>query len=95
MVSKVFAIKDEKAEAFMAPFTMPAVGMALRAFSDLVNDGSSAVSKHPGDYKLYQVGIFDDFSGILGGVDFASGPVLLASGSEYTVKDKEAIRRVS
>lgn len=82
MKTRVFAIRDEKAEAFMAPFVMPAVGLALRAFSDLVNDAGSSVGKHPSDYQLYQIGEFDDSSGLLVA---SNTPVLLANGGEMRV----------
>lgn len=64
MVLKAFSIYDEKSVAFMQPFFMPQIGQALRAFSDVVKDQSKDISKHAGDYKLYQVGEFDDNSGL-------------------------------
>lgn len=87
MIVRAFAIRDDKAESFMAPFFMPAVGQALRAFHDLVNDGAGPVGLHPGDYKLFQVGEFDDASGLLAG---KSVPVLLASGDEYRALENDA-----
>ena len=65
MVVKVFSIFDDKALIFSSPFFMPHIGMATRAFADLVNDGQSNVAKHPSDFKLYQIGEFDDVTGAL------------------------------
>ncbi|QXP08360.1 MAG: nonstructural protein [Arizlama microvirus] len=65
MVIKVFSIFDDKAQIFSNPFFMPHTGMATRAFADLVNDGQSNVAKHPSDFKLYQIGEYDDVSGLL------------------------------
>lgn len=63
MKTRMFAIYDVKAQMYNAPFFMPSVGMAIRAFSDLVNDAQSMVAKHPEDYQLFEVGGFDDNSG--------------------------------
>lgn len=65
MTLSVFSVYDKKAEAFMQPFTYAAVGQAVRAFSDTVNDPKSAFYRHPADYDLYQLGTFDDGSGEL------------------------------
>lgn len=64
-MQKVFAIYDVKAELYGVPFFMPARGQAIRAFMDLVNDGQSQISRYPGDFKLVQIGTFDDLSGAL------------------------------
>jgi len=42
---------------------MPQKGQAIRGFSDLVQDKSSSVNKHPGDYKLYELAKYDDNTG--------------------------------
>lgn len=91
MIVKVFAIHDVKAEAYMSPFFMPAVGLALRAFKDLVGDEKSQISKHPSDYTLYLVGEFDDGSGVLSGV----GPTRLASGVEMVGVTPLSVKAVS
>lgn len=64
---KVFAVFDLKAGAYMMPFTMPATGQALRAFSDSVNDPKTGFYRHPGDYELFLIGEFDEISGQLSG----------------------------
>jgi len=56
----LFTIYDEKADVFMPPFFVPAVGLATRAFSDCINSDSHAFGKHPSDYTLFQIGEFDD-----------------------------------
>lgn len=69
MVIKAFAIFDSKAGAFMPPFFMNATGQAVRAFADLAGDREHPVGKHPGDYRLAQVGTYEDSSGRLEGMD--------------------------
>lgn len=80
MKLKVFSVYDEKACAFSSPFNMAHKGQAMRAFQDLIQDGKSMVSKHPGDFKLYELGEFDDNSGKY--VNQAQ-PVYICIGSEF------------
>lgn len=63
MITKAFAIYDSKGLMYGVPFFMPQTGMAIRAFTDLVNDGQSSVSRHPTDYVLYEIGSYDDSTG--------------------------------
>lgn len=60
MIQKVFGVRDTKAQAFLQPFFSNSVGAAVRAFGDAVNDGQSPLSKHPGDYMLYELADFND-----------------------------------
>lgn len=80
MVFKAFSIYDGKAKAFGVPFFMSQNGQAIRAFSDLVNDENTTVSKHPGDYNLYIVGSYDDE---IGEFTNQSPVTLLGNGLEY------------
>lgn len=75
----VFSIYDEKALIFATPFFMSTNGQAIRGFMDLAKDPNSFVSKHPSDYKLYQLGEYDDLTGVFTNVN---APIFLASGSE-------------
>lgn len=63
MKLKVFSILDTKADIFHAPFFFSAVGLAVRAFKDLANDKHSSVSRHPDDFRLFEIGTFDDTTG--------------------------------
>lgn len=63
MLQKVFAIRDAKTEAFMRPFFVPTNGVAIRSFSDEVNNRESELAKHPEDYALFELGVFDDSNG--------------------------------
>ena len=60
MLLQVFTVFDSKAESYLPPFYMPALGAALRSFSDTCNDPSHAFNKHPSDYCLFHLGTFDD-----------------------------------
>lgn len=60
MLHIAFTIYDEKAEVFLAPFFVPTIGLATRAFTDCINSDSHQFAKHPQDYTLFQLASFDD-----------------------------------
>lgn len=61
----VVSIRDAKTEAYMQPYFVRTKMEAIRAFSDIINDGKSQFAMHPDDYSLYCLGVFDDASGDL------------------------------
>lgn len=63
MKLNAYAIYDVKAGMYSAPFFHHNDGIAHRGFGDLVNDPRTNVNKHPGDYSLFKIGVFDDSSG--------------------------------
>lgn len=65
MKLNIYAIYDTATGAYMRPFFMQSDGQATRAISDLVQDENHEVGKHPEDYSLFRVGIFDDNTGTL------------------------------
>lgn len=82
-----FAVLDEKTEAFLPPFFVVAPGQAVRLFTDGCQDRESPLGKHPGDYKLYRVGSFDDNSGEVVG----ELPVFMCSGAEAVGQQLKAV----
>lgn len=81
MKVKVFSIYDSKMEAFNQPFFMNASGAAIRAFSDMVNgDKETNVYKHPEDYTLFELGVYDDLEGKIESYDT---PVSLGLGVTF------------
>lgn len=64
MKHKIFAVYDDKVEAFLQPFFLPTVGAAMRAMMDCVNDRGHAFHAHAEDYALYQLGEFDDSNAV-------------------------------
>lgn len=79
MIYKAFSVLDVRSEVYSKPFFMLAVGEAVRAFKDLANDAQTTVGRHPGDFKLVQVGTFDDVKGEL----LYTDPVSLGFANEY------------
>lgn len=60
MQLRAFTIFDKKIGAHHAPFFAPTDGAAVRALSDLASDVNTTVGRHPADYCLYCIGVFDD-----------------------------------
>jgi len=65
MKTNVYSLFDVKAAVYGTPFFMQNDSMALRSFSDLVNDRNTMVFNHPEDFTLFGIGEFDDQSCII------------------------------
>ncbi len=63
MILQMFSIFDSKALAYLPPFCMRARGEALRAFMTTLEDPTTQMHKHPGDYTLLHLGAWDDTTG--------------------------------
>ncbi len=62
MKLEIFSVYDSKAGAFIVPFFLPNVAMAVRSIRDAGIDREHMFGRHPEDYTLYHVGTFDDHS---------------------------------
>lgn len=60
----IFAVRDRASLHFMDPFAVTHKGIAERSFADAVNDPATPMNKHPEDYDLYELGTFDDGTGL-------------------------------
>ncbi|QKI28884.1 VP5 [Trichosanthes kirilowii gokushovirus] len=58
----VCAVRDAAMAAFNRPFFAPAVGAAIRSFTDEVNRKveGNPLAAHPEDYELFQLGSWND-----------------------------------
>lgn len=63
MELRVFALFDVKSDSYGTPFFTGTVGQALRSFQDLVKDTNTVPGRHPEDFKLCELGVFDDQTG--------------------------------
>ena len=63
----IVSVKDTAAGAFGRPVFVPAIAVAIRSFRDEVNrkDSTEDLAKHPDDFELYELGTFDDATGIV------------------------------
>lgn len=69
MITGVYAVRDEKTEAFSSPLFFVTGGVALRSFSDECLSVESMLHKHPADYSFYQLGQYDDNAGTFVNLD--------------------------
>ena len=63
MTKKIYAIYDEKAEAYNTPFPLATDGLAQRSFEVACMDPTTDLYKYPGDFKLYCIATWDDSKG--------------------------------
>lgn len=63
MLIKAYSIYDRKALRYHLPFFAQTDGEAIRSCTDLVQDNSTSVARHPNDYVLFHVGDFSDHNG--------------------------------
>lgn len=87
MQLRIFSIRDLKAEAFNTPFFQHTVGQALRAFEDLARDPQSVVSRHPEDFALFQLGVFEDSTGSF---ELLPAPASLGLASDFLARGQAA-----
>lgn len=74
--SKIFSIKDAKAEGWLLPIVAPTIGVAIRLFQKATNKEGSDFNLYPEDYDLWEVGTWDDDHGVpnKGRVDDRNAP---------------------
>lgn len=65
MMLNAYSVYDNKALQYYPPFFASTDGAAVRSLSDMANDSSTNIGKHPGDYVLYCVGTYNDQNGEL------------------------------
>lgn len=63
MKLNIYSIFDVASGAYLRPFFMQSDGQATRSFGDIAQDADHEIGKHPADYTLFKVGLFDDNSG--------------------------------
>lgn len=64
MELQVMAVYDTKARAFVRPFFVPHVDVAIRSISDVLHgEQDHEFKRNPDDYQLYHLGSFWDHTG--------------------------------
>lgn len=61
----MFSMHDAKAGIYSQPFYAPNRAVAQRHFQAAMDDPQSMVSKFPADFRLYEVGVFNDVTGVV------------------------------
>jgi len=79
MIRSIVAVRDLALGAFLPPFFVPSVGIAVRQFGDEVGKSDSPMHGHPSDFELFHLGNFDDG----GQFEIFPQPVRLARAVDY------------
>lgn len=66
MILHVCSIRDRAVDSFGSPICVPALGQAVRSFTDEVNRKSddNQLNRHPDDFDLYVLGTFNSDTGL-------------------------------
>lgn len=59
-----FCVRDLAVDTFLPPFFCRHTGEAMRSFTEACGDRSHQFAKHRSDYVLFQLGVWDDVSGL-------------------------------
>lgn len=87
MKKLMLVLRDRTAESFLAPFSVPALGVAYRNLADVVarrSEPENILAQHPEDFDLYEIGWFDEESGVLGALET---PRFLNTLTDFKVSD--------
>ena len=57
---EIFAVYDQKAQAYLPPFFVPTTGMGQRMFANCIQEEGHPFNLNPSDYTLYHIGSFED-----------------------------------
>lgn len=76
MLLRAYSVFDSKAKAFIPPFFLQNDAMAVREFTNAVNDPGHKFHVNAEDYSLHSVAGFDDETGM---IKAGMHPVLLVT----------------
>ena len=65
MKQNIYSIFDTASGLYSRPFFTQSDAEAIRSFSDIAVDAEHPIGRHPSDYTLFRLGIFDDRDGKL------------------------------
>lgn len=65
MLQQLYTIYDVKLATHSVPFARSTEADALRYFGDLSRDVNAVLCKHPEDYSLYSIAVYDTDTGVI------------------------------
>ncbi len=80
----IYSVYDSKAEAFLPPFFTQTRAVALRSFSAAAQTAGHDFQKWAGDYALYELGTFEQTTGV---IKVHDTHINLGLASQYTFKE--------
>lgn len=81
----IVSVYDTAVQAHGRPLFVPSKGAALRSFTDEVNReaADNPMWAHPDDYILFELGAFNDATGVVMGM--RDGPVQIARAKDVKI----------
>ena len=90
MIKKMCSVYDTVAKVYAPPFYVNTVGEAVRSLANAVNDKNMGdLCKHPKDFILFEIGSWDDNTGLLTAV---VPPERLGLASDFVDSKLEVIK---
>lgn len=80
---KFYSVYDSKVGAFSKPFVMRTNGEAVRGFTVVANDKNTDIGAHPGDFTLFEIGMFNEETAFITVYD---APISLGVAVEFVSK---------
>jgi len=65
MKMSIYSVFDSVAKAYLPPFYMLNDDTALRVYADCANDPAHQFCKFPTDFTLFNIGEFEDSTGVI------------------------------
>lgn len=59
----IYTVRDSKLEAYLAPFFAVNDALAIRMMEDTAADPQTSFSKHPEDFQIFFIGVYDEKAG--------------------------------
>lgn len=84
ITTKLFSVYDSKAAAYKNIFAADTTGVAVRMFEAAVHEENTEFNKHPGDFTLFELGVFNLVSGELAAVE---KPINLGTAASFLKGD--------
>lgn len=60
---KILCFKDDKSRSYGPPFTVETLGVFVRTVQEELHRGQAIWSKHPQDFGIYELGLYDPETG--------------------------------
>lgn len=86
MIYKVFSVHDSAADAYLPPWFCRTVGEATRSFEEAANDVNHSFGRHPSDFTLFELGEFDDETGMISMLKTSSN---LGKALDYVIRQEK------
>jgi len=86
MIHNAYVVYDSAAQIYNKPFYLINDQVAMRAAQDLIDDQNTDIARHPEQFSMFKIGIYDDETALFTILDT---PINLVRFHELTPKQKQ------